>query len=161
METISQTCAISRKSTPNLYQDQKRSQQYSRSARRRREYEFRDLHPGNHCYVHARRYRWTVVDGQSTKGLINQDRRAKADLIFIKDYGTTYNFVQVHIASGASNDTARIQEAETVFSCEQNRIWSLVQYNNSPGKRNPRLGLVYIKHQATNDQTKMEVHLFY
>jgi hypothetical protein len=98
--------------------------------------------------------RWAIYTG-----LINQDRRAKADLIFIKDYGTTYNFVEVHIASGASNYKVRIQEVESVFSCEQNGIWSLVQYNSSPGKRTPRLDLVYIKHQATNYQHKMEVHI--
>ncbi len=29
----------------------------------------------------------------------------------------------------------------------------------TPGKRNPRLGLVYIKYQATNNQNKVEVHI--
>ncbi|KAE9363984.1 hypothetical protein N431DRAFT_497714 [Stipitochalara longipes BDJ] len=92
-------------------------------------------------------------------GLINQDRHAKADLIFIKDYGTTHNFVEVHIASGASNYATRIQEVESVFACEQNGIWSLVQYDSTPGKKNQRLDLVYIKYQATNDQNKVEVHI--
>ena len=91
-------------------------------------------------------------------GLVNQVK-SKADLIFIKDYGTTHNFVEVHIASGASNYATRVQEVESVFQCEQNGVWSLVQYDSTPGKRNPRLDLVYIKIQATNDQNKVEVHI--
>ena len=42
---------------------------------------------------------------------------------------------------------------------EQNGIRSLVQYDSSPGNRNPRLDLVYIKYQATKDQNKVEVHI--
>lgn len=92
-------------------------------------------------------------------GLANKDRSAKGDLIFIKTYGTTNGKTEVHIASGATDYATRIQEVESLFSCEQNGIWSLVQYDTRARNRNPKLDLVYIKYQGTNEQNKVEVHI--
>jgi hypothetical protein len=77
-------------------------------------------------------------------GLANGDPHAKADLIFVKDYGTTNGKTEVHIASGASDYATRIWEKESVFNCEQNGIWSLVQYDSRRTNRHPILDLVYI-----------------
>jgi hypothetical protein len=96
-------------------------------------------------------------------GLATQSSKVRGDLIFIKDFGTTNGKTEVHIASGASDYKSRIQEVESAFNCEQNGIWSLVQYDtrkrNGKWIKDPILDLVYIKYQSTNDQNKVEVHI--
>lgn len=95
-------------------------------------------------FVEENNGQWQIID-------FNGD--GKLDLVYIKNQNTGTGYVEVHVASGASNFQTRIQEVPTTFTEENNGVWRLVNYQHSG-----HLDLAYIKDQNTGTN-KVEVHI--
>lgn len=95
-------------------------------------------------FVEENNGQWQMID-------FNGD--GKLDLVYIKNQNTGTGYVEVHVASGASNFQTRIQEVPTTFTEENNGVWRLVNYQHSG-----HLDLAYIKDQNTGTN-KVEVHI--
>lgn len=95
-------------------------------------------------FVEENNGQWQLID-------FNGD--GKLDLVYIKNQNTGTGYVEVHVASGASNFQTRIQEVPTTFIEENNGVWRLVNYQHSG-----HLDLAYIKDQNTGTN-KVEVHI--
>ncbi|KAI0444358.1 hypothetical protein F4803DRAFT_573091 [Xylaria telfairii] len=94
--------------------------------------------------------------GQEDDGtwqLVPSKNSALPDLVFIKTSNTPTGRVEVHIASGASSYRARTKDTATVFTNEDNGVWSLYDYDGDGV-----LDLVYIKTKNTSTG-KVEVHV--
>lgn len=109
---------------------------------------------------HALPYQQSVCDAASTfvnenDGawlLADYDRDGVPDLVLIKTANTAGNRVEVHIASGASHYQTRIFESTTVFTNENDGVWTMADYD-----RDGRPDLVLIKTSNTSTG-HVEVH---
>lgn len=120
---------------------------------------------GNLVEVHiasaASNYQQRIIETATTFGcetdgiwmLADHNGDGRPDLVFIKTANTAGNKVEVHIASAESNYQARILETQTTFECEEDGVWTMVDYNGDG-----LLDLAFIK-TANAPGSKVEVHI--
>ncbi|KAL2845879.1 hypothetical protein BJY01DRAFT_247486 [Aspergillus pseudoustus] len=76
--------------------------------------------------------------------MVNYDNDGVADLAYVQDINTSSGYVEVNIASGASNYQTVVQSAVSAYSTENKGVWQLIDWDNDGV-----LDMVYIKTQDT------------
>jgi hypothetical protein len=85
--------------------------------------------------------------------MADYDRDGVPDLVFIKTSNTPSGYVEVHVASAASNYQTRIFESATTFVNEVDGVWRLTDYD-----KDGIPDLVFIK-WANTPANNIEVHV--
>ncbi|KAL4876407.1 hypothetical protein BJY04DRAFT_223043 [Aspergillus karnatakaensis] len=84
--------------------------------------------------------------------MANFDNDGTADLVYIQNINTSSGYVEINIASGASEYQSIVQSVASAYSTENSGVWQLIDWD-----KDGLLDLVYIKTQDTAGS--VEVHL--
>jgi hypothetical protein len=84
--------------------------------------------------------------------MANYDNDGIADLVYIQNINTSSGYVEISIASGASEYQTIVQSVASAYSTENNGVWQMIDWDNDGV-----LDLVYIKTVETSGT--VEVHI--
>ncbi|KAI0517212.1 hypothetical protein F5B22DRAFT_134325 [Xylaria bambusicola] len=117
-----------------------------------------EVHVASGASTYSRLIRQTVtsfaVDGNNGFwSLAPYSFPIEADLVYIKNTGTSTGQVEVSVLSRSSNFQTPIFQGASIYAQETNGVWSMIDYN-----RDGALDLAYIKYQNSVTGTT-EVHV--
>jgi hypothetical protein len=84
--------------------------------------------------------------------MVNYDNDAVADLAYVQNINTFSGYVEISIASGASDYQSIVQSVPSSYSTENNGVWQMIDWDDDGV-----LDLVYIKTLDTSGT--VEVHI--
>ncbi|KAL2783126.1 hypothetical protein BJX66DRAFT_319105 [Aspergillus keveii] len=92
------------------------------------------------------------IAADGTWQMANYDNDGIADLVYIQNINTASGYVEISIASGASEYQSIVQNVASAYSTENNGVWQMIDWDNDGV-----LDLVYIKTVETSGS--VEVHI--